>query len=90
MVNPAATIVFDLVLIGSALGLLTSMVVEAPPPPVFRSALSDASLHLKKPVSEMELSVRSRKCLQRLGVASMGELAQRSEAELLSIKELLH
>ncbi len=41
---------------------------------------------LNKSVSEMELSVRSRKCLQRLGVATIGELVAHTEAELLSIK----
>jgi DNA-directed RNA polymerase subunit alpha len=46
----------------------------------------DLSLHLSKPVSELELSVRSRKCIQRLGISTLGELAIRSEAELMSIK----
>ncbi len=41
---------------------------------------------LSKPVAELELSVRSRKCLQRLGIGTVGELASRSEGELLSIK----
>jgi len=41
---------------------------------------------LNKPVSEMELSVRSRKCLQRLGIATVGDLAARSETELLAIR----
>ena len=41
---------------------------------------------LQRTVSELELSVRSRKCLQRLGVSTLGELAARSEAELLAIK----
>jgi len=35
---------------------------------------------LNKGVGELELSVRSRKALQRLGVASVGELATRTEA----------
>ena len=39
-----------------------------------------------RPVSELELSVRSRKCLQRLGVSTLGELAARTETELLAIK----
>lgn len=39
-----------------------------------------------KSVAEMELSVRARKCLQRLGISTIGELTQRSEAELLAIK----
>lgn len=37
-------------------------------------------------VAELELSVRSRKCLQRLGVSTIGELTQKSEPELLSAK----
>ena len=41
---------------------------------------------LNKNVNELELSVRSRKALQRLGVASVGELATRTEAELLGVK----
>ncbi len=41
---------------------------------------------LNRSVAELELSVRSRKCLQRLGISSLGELVQRSEPELLSIK----
>ena len=41
---------------------------------------------LNKGVGELELSVRSRKALQRLGVASVGELATRTEAELLGVK----
>jgi len=39
-----------------------------------------------KSVNELELSVRSRKCIQRLGINTLGELAARSETELLSIK----
>jgi DNA-directed RNA polymerase subunit alpha len=39
-----------------------------------------------RPVAELELSVRARKCLQRLGITTLGELAARTEAELLAIK----
>lgn len=45
----------------------------------------DAAI-LNRPVSELELSVRSRKCLQRLGIAAIGELTIKSEAELMTIK----
>jgi DNA-directed RNA polymerase subunit alpha len=38
---------------------------------------------LSRPVSSLELSVRARKCLQRLGIATVGELASKSENELL-------
>ncbi len=41
---------------------------------------------LSKMVADMELSVRSRKALQRLNINSVGELAQRTEQELLACK----
>lgn len=41
---------------------------------------------LNKLVADMELSVRSRKALQRLNINSIGELAQRTEQELLACK----
>jgi DNA-directed RNA polymerase subunit alpha len=41
---------------------------------------------LATPVADMELSVRSRKAMQRLGVATLGELATRTETELLACK----
>ncbi|MGB0715169.1 MAG: DNA-directed RNA polymerase subunit alpha C-terminal domain-containing protein [Phycisphaerae bacterium] len=37
-------------------------------------------------VSTLELSVRSRKCLQRLGISTLGELTQRTEAELTATR----
>jgi DNA-directed RNA polymerase subunit alpha len=39
-----------------------------------------------KSVADLELSVRSRKALQRLNINSVGELAARTEAELLGCK----
>ena len=39
-----------------------------------------------KSVADLELSVRSRKALQRLNIATIGELASRTEAELLGCK----
>lgn len=41
---------------------------------------------LNKPVSVLELSVRARKALQQLGVQSIGDLASRTEAELMGVK----
>jgi DNA-directed RNA polymerase subunit alpha len=41
---------------------------------------------LNKPVSELNLSVRARKCMNRLGIASIGELIHRSADELLEAK----
>jgi DNA-directed RNA polymerase subunit alpha len=41
---------------------------------------------LVKLVSELQLSVRARKALQRLNIQTIGELAARTESELLSVK----
>lgn len=41
---------------------------------------------LSVPVSDFELSVRSRNCLQRMGIRTLGDLARTTEAELLSSK----
>ena len=45
---------------------------------------------LAKSVGDMELSVRSRKALQRLNINTLGELASRTEDELLGCKNFGH
>jgi DNA-directed RNA polymerase subunit alpha len=79
---------------GLRLGQLAEQSTTTTPPPA--SFSGDASLLaidgdmpselLEKPVSDLELSVRSRKALQRLDIQSVGELAQRTEDELLGCK----
>ncbi len=39
---------------------------------------------LNKPIAEMELGVRSRKCMERLQIKTIGELVSRTEPELAS------
>lgn len=41
---------------------------------------------LGKPVAEIELSVRARRCLQRLNVHTLGDLIQLTEADLLATR----
>jgi DNA-directed RNA polymerase subunit alpha len=41
---------------------------------------------LNQPVSNFELSVRSRNCLSKMGIETIGDLTRTSEAELLSSK----
>jgi len=41
---------------------------------------------LSKPVTDLGLSVRARKALQVLGLQSLGDLAARTEAELMGVK----
>jgi DNA-directed RNA polymerase subunit alpha len=45
---------------------------------------------LGKSVADLELSVRSRKALQRLNINSLGDLAARTEDELLGCKNFGH
>ena len=41
---------------------------------------------LNKPISNLDLSVRARKALQLLGIGTIGDLAMRTEAELMGVK----
>jgi DNA-directed RNA polymerase subunit alpha len=41
---------------------------------------------LSKPVTELNLSVRARKCMNRLGINTFGELINRTADELLESK----
>ncbi len=41
---------------------------------------------LGKPIEELELSVRSRRCMERLGVRSVRDLINKTEVELMSAK----
>lgn len=45
----------------------------------------DAGL-MNKPVDDMQLSVRSRKCLQKLNLHTVGDVTRKTEAELLGCK----
>jgi DNA-directed RNA polymerase subunit alpha len=54
--------------------------------PTTPAAGSVAPEMLSKSVADMELSVRSRKALQRLNINTFGELASRTEDELLGCK----
>jgi DNA-directed RNA polymerase subunit alpha len=54
---------------------------------VFDAARQTNNEHLlNKPVSELNLSVRARKALQVLNIRTIGELASRTEAELMGVK----
>jgi len=41
---------------------------------------------LERPVADLNLSVRSRKCLSRLGIATLGDVVSRTPDELLSVR----
>jgi len=58
------------------------------PEPLYRPeelSPEERALH-EAPVGDLELSVRARKCLSRLGITTIGELVSRSADELLSVR----
>lgn len=63
---------------------------EAPKPPRLTpqrlSPPQGAPDVLSKPLSEIEFSGRARKCLQRLGLATLGDVTLKTETELLATK----
>ena len=61
-----------------------SKLAEPPKPVATVQVAPGAEAVLHKPVSELELTVRSRRCLQRLNVATVGDLVQYSEPDLLA------
>lgn len=56
---------------------------QAPPRQAPQEGSSDA---ITKPLSEIEFSGRSRECLQRLGLVTLGDVTLKTEAELLATK----
>ena len=63
--------------------------VEPPAPPVAVEApKEEAKLNenLFRSVDELELSVRSANCLQQANIKTIGDLVQRTEAEMLKTK----
>jgi len=48
--------------------------------------IGEVPISAQRSVAELELSVRARKALQRLGVTTIGELTAHSEAELMTVK----
>jgi DNA-directed RNA polymerase subunit alpha len=59
---------------------------EAAPPPKPAALPPGQEVMLAKSVAELELSVRARRCLQRLNVQTLNDLVQYSEADLLATR----
>ncbi len=41
---------------------------------------------LNKPIDDLQLSVRARKCLEKLDLRTLGDLTRKTDAELLGVK----
>ncbi|MBX3441939.1 MAG: tetratricopeptide repeat protein [Planctomyces sp.] len=54
--------------------------------PTFRDMSPEEQAVLSMPVTDLQLSVRSRKCMARLGITTVGELMQHTPDELLAAK----
>jgi len=69
---------------GLVLGQLAHQPAEGPAAPPETASVSAAQAELlARPASTLELSVRARKCLQRLGVNTIGDLIARTESQLM-------
>ena len=69
---------------GLRLGMFREEADERQAPSVEKRA-EDEEL-LKKPIGDLELSVRCRNCMERLNLRTIGELVQKSEQDLLAVK----
>ncbi|RAL25021.1 DNA-directed RNA polymerase subunit alpha [Lujinxingia litoralis] len=56
------------------------------PPEIVEEDVPEFNENLLKPIEDLELSVRSFNCLQTAGIKYVGDLVQKSEAELLKTK----
>jgi len=70
--------------LGQALEEQTSVV---PPPPTGQpTAYAGADEVLNKPIDELHLSVRSRKCMSKLNIRTIGDLVNKTETQLVECK----
>ena len=70
---------------GLELGQFSHEKVESEPVDI--SAMpADAQAMLDRPLSDLNLSVRARKCMARLGMATIGELVRKTGDDLLECK----
>jgi len=71
---------------GLSLGELSHERREAEVPYVPESLSEDEQATHDRPIADLNLSVRARKCMVRLGITSMGDLLRRTGDELLECK----
>jgi len=60
--------------------------VEEEVPPIKEDEKGDINKVLLRSVEDLELSVRSANCLKNAGINTIGELVQKTEAEMLKTK----
>lgn len=71
---------------GLFLGQFADQVREPDPPLDLTEMTPDQQAVLERPISELNLSVRARKCMVRLGINTIGELIRKTGDDLLESK----
>ncbi|MBX3458792.1 MAG: tetratricopeptide repeat protein [Planctomycetes bacterium] len=69
---------------GLRLGMRTEEALAYAPPEDGSVPVPPEEDHLTQSIDTLELSVRSRRCMERLGIKTLGDLLQKTEAELLA------
>jgi len=71
---------------GLELGQFASEKAAAEPPVDYSEMSADEQAMLERPISDLSLSVRARKCMVRLGLNTIGELLRKTGDDLLECK----
>jgi len=71
---------------GLELGQFAHERIEAEPAYDVSSLSPDEQAMLSRPISDLNLSVRARKCMVRLGLSTVGELVRKTGDDLLECK----
>ena len=71
---------------GLELGQFSHEKAEPEPSVDYENMSPDEQALLERPISDLNLSVRARKCMVRLGISSIGELIRRTGDDLLECK----
>jgi DNA-directed RNA polymerase subunit alpha len=86
-VNPEDAVAYAAKILKEHLNIFINFEEEEElPPGEVEEPEQEVNENLFRPVDELELSVRSANCLQNAGIKLIGELVQRTEAEMLKTK----
>lgn len=86
-VNPEDAVAYAAKILKEQMTVFINFDEEAEPEPeTDQVAEEEYNEHLLRPVDELELSVRAANCLQAANIRYIGELVQRTEAEMLKTK----
>lgn len=85
-VRPDDAVAYAARILQDQLGIFINFEEPAEPVEEVEEQRMQLNEHLFRPVAELELSVRSANCLQNADIKYIGELVQRTEAEMLKTK----